>query len=314
MNLKISISVLVAFVVVFSFLFFLDDAYPKDIHYESFFSNIPTEKNIIYLIGSSHVAMLNTHHMNNVVKELNLDYEIYNIAYNGNRPSSQIDQLSKLIATKPELVIYGVSYREFSSINPETDNIENILPDPKQLKNEIFSGININEMNPKLLTLKILTSIFPALEENEVEIPNTPFISFNEADTKIRDDTKLLKTLDDPAVTPQIYHIDPSTNNPEVNSFKKIIQEFEKNEIKLVIFAPPLHRIYLDHISDSEEENFKKIIEDAQNELYFPNYDFSYKYADLPIWTDLTHVAVDNEKSLTYTDDVLKIIFEEINH
>ena len=211
-------------------------------------------------------------------------------------------------------MIYGVSYREFSSINPETDNIENILPDPKQLKNEIFSGININEMNPKLLTLKILTSIFPTLEENEVKIPNTPFISFNEADTKIRDDTKLLKTLDDPAVTPQIYHIDPSTNNPEVNSFKKIIQEFEKNEIKLVIFASPLHRIYLDYISDSEEENFKKIIEDAQNELYFPYYDFSYKYADLPIWTDLTHVAVDNEKSLTYTDDILKIIFEEINH
>ena len=64
----------------------------------------------------------------------------------------------------------------------------------------------------------------------------------------------------------------------------------------------------------SEEENFKKIIEDSQNELYSPYYDFSYKYVDLPIWTDLTHVAADNEKSLTYTDDVLKIIFEEINH
>tara|TARA_B110000014_G_C20028401_1_gene533946 strand:- start:332 stop:1087 length:756 start_codon:yes stop_codon:yes gene_type:complete len=251
--------------------------------------------------------------MNNVVKELSLDYEIYNIAYNGNRPSSQIDQLSKLIATKPELVIYGVSYREFSSINPETANSENILPDPKQLKNEIFSGININEMNPKLLTLKILTSIFPTLEENEVKIPNTPFISFNEADTKIRDDTQLLKVLNDPE-TPRIYHIDSSTNNSEINYLKKIIQEFEKNEIKLVIFAPPLHRIYLDHISDSEEENFKKIIEGVQNEFYFPYYDFSYKYADLPIWTDLTHVAVDNEKSLTYTDGVLKIIFEEINH
>jgi len=99
-----------------------------------------------------------------------------------------------------------------------------------------------------------------------------------------------------------------------INIYPHVSQEFEKNEIKLVIFAPPLHRIYLDHISDSEEENFKKIIEDSQNELYFPYYDFSYKYADLPIWTDLTHVAVDNEKSLTYTDDVLKIIFEEINH
>ena len=313
MNLKISISVLVAFVVVFSFLFFLDDAYPKDIHYESFFSNIPTEKNIIYLIGSSHVAMLNTHHMNNVVKELSQDYEIYNIAYNGNRPSSQIDQLSKLIATKPELVIYGVSYREFSSTNPGTDNLENVLLDLKQVKHEIFSGTNIDELNPLYLTTNIITSIFPTLAENEIKIPNTPFISFNGSHTKIYDDTKLLKTLDDPE-TQKIYHLDPSASNPEVNSFKKIIQEFEKNEIKLVIFAPPLHRIYLDHISDSEEENFKKIIDNAQNELYFPYHDLSYKYVDLPIWTDLSHVAINNEKSLTYTDDILKIIFEEINH
>ena len=66
--------------------------------------------------------------------------------------------------------------------------------------------------------------------------------------------------------------------------------------------------------SDSETENPEFFYGNVQNELYFPYYDFSYKYADLPIWTDLTHVAVDNEKSLTYTDDVLKIIFEEINH
>ena len=62
------------------------------------------------------------------------------------------------------------------------------------------------------------------------------------------------------------------------------------------------------------EENFKKIIDNAQNELYFPYHDLSYKYVDLPIWTDLSHVAINNEKSLTYTDDILKIIFEEINH
>ena len=313
MNLKISISVLFTFVVVFSFLFFLDDVNPKEYnHHQSFFSSIPTEKNIIYLIGSSHVGMLNAHHMNNVVKELNLDYEIYNISYNGNKPSSQIDQLPALIATKPKLVIYGVNYREFTSINPETGNLENILLEPKQLKNEIFSGTNINEMNPKFLTLNILSSLFPTFTESKIKTPNTPFISFNEADTKILDDTQLLNALNQEEIN-IISEFNPSTNNPEVNHLKKIIQEFEKNEIKLVIFTTPLHRNYLDHIPDSEEENYKNLIHNVQNESYFTYYDFSYKYADLPIWKDRSHVSL-NEKSLPYSDDVLKIIFEEINH
>jgi hypothetical protein len=193
--------------------------------------------------------MINAQYMNNVVKESNLDYEIYNISYNGNKPSTQIYQLSEIIATKPELVIYGLSYREFSAINPKTYDL--YLPDPKQLKNEIFSGTNINEMNPKFFTLNILRSIFPTFTEYEIKIPNTPFISFDKGTTKILDGTQLLKALNDPK-DPPIYHIDPSTNNSEVNYLKKIIQEFEKNEIKLVIFAPPLHRNYLEYIPDSE--------------------------------------------------------------
>ena len=95
MNFIISLSVLFAFVTVFSSLWILDDMTTFGIEDHPFFSSELTEKPLIFLIGSSHVSMLNVTYMNNILSQQNLDYTVFNLSYDGDKPSIRIHNYKK---------------------------------------------------------------------------------------------------------------------------------------------------------------------------------------------------------------------------
>ena len=318
MNGKIGLSILVSFVIVFSILFILDEILVLDVHSElksnDFFSkSFPTHK--IFLIGSSHIGISNATVIKEILLENQLDYEVYNLGYNGDQPSKRIHHLPEIISLKPDLIVYGIGYRDFNqNVVDKIPPIQKILPDPVRIIDDLFSidDSKFNEINPRLLTSQILkityNQIYPSIKYDLINLPNTPFISFYQYDTKILNDTELQQY---PEGNPLISNIDPTLENPEIFYFNEIILELENNDIPIIIFQTPINKYYLDSIPNSEKENFKKIIKNLENKHDIIIYDFS-ELSDLPIWKDLGHVSL-NHNATVYSKKIADIILLELN-
>jgi poly-D-alanine transfer protein DltD len=108
-----------------------------------------------------------------------------------------------------------------------------------------------------------------------------------------------------------IHKIPPYDENPNVKKLENIIKINKDKGVKMIIFHPPFHKYYLDLISNESKENFKIIMNKISDKYDIRIYDLHEKYVDLNIWSDLVHVAY-NPDSMIFTDDISKIILEEI--
>jgi len=78
---------------------------------KNFFSSNFPEQQTIFLLGSSHMGIINVTRVNDMMVDDNIT--VYNLAEPGNSPSVRIKQLEQIISAKPEIVFYGLSYRDF---------------------------------------------------------------------------------------------------------------------------------------------------------------------------------------------------------
>jgi len=101
-------------------------------------------------------------------------------------------------------------------------------------------------------------------------------------------------------------------NNEQLFYFKKIISEFQENNIKVVIFTTPVSRSFINVLPDDAKYVFKTILSDTSNQLEVKIYNFTDSYVDLPIWQNPTHVAY-NSKAMIFSDDIAEMIIKEIN-
>ena len=106
-------------------------------------------------------------------------------------------------------------------------------------------------------------------------------------------------------------HLDVSDSSIQVNQLKKILRELQKNDIKIIIITNPYHRVLIDSFDDSEISNFETMLKNNANEFNFDTYLFQNKYADLNIWREPLHIAIQPEGKI-FSDDVLQIILKEI--
>ena len=79
----------------------------------------------------------------------------------------------------------------------------------------------------------------------------------------------------------------------------------------MVIFTNPYHRVLIDSIDDSEISNFETMLKNNANEFNFDIYFLQDKYADLNIWREQLHIAIQPESKI-FSDDVLQIILKKI--
>ena len=313
MNGKITLCVIISFFFTFTLLFSTNasslDPTPSLFNYEFFTQEFEPDKKIILLLGSSNVGQLNVAKINEIVSSQHTDYEIFNLAYNADTPKVRFNSIEETISLKPEYVFYGVSFIDFRSPT-EKENIFDIKFSFAQL----LPNNTIEKFNPKFNTIEkiketfVSTDLFPP-PRKFFSIPNTPFFEYNEDSTTILTEDELKRGL--PLSGVYASEINLTDDHQEVQHFEKIISEFQKNNIKVVIFTTPVHNLYYNALSDSVKDDFNKLLERISNDYDVKIYDFSNEFGDMDIYWDLIHVSY-NEKSLVYSESAAKIILKEI--
>ena len=313
MNGKITLCVIISFFFTFTLLFSTNasslDPTPSLFNYEFFTQEFEPDKKIILLLGSSNVGQLNVAKINEMVSSQHTDYEIFNLAYNADTPKIRFNSIEETISLKPEYVFYGVSFIDFRSPT-EKENIFDIKFSFAQL----LPNNTIEKFNPKFNTIEkiketfVSTDLFPP-PRKFFSVPNTPFFEYNEDSTTILTEDELKRGL--PLSGVYASEINLTDDHQEVQHFEKIISEFQKNNIKVVIFTTPVHNLYYNALSDSVKDDFNKLLERISNNYDVKIYDFSNEFGDMDIYWDLIHVSY-NEKSLVYSESAAKIILKEI--
>jgi hypothetical protein len=312
MNGQIVISVAIAFFIVFSSLLVLDYVFlDPDTKNHYFFLQENKDKKIL-ILGSSHVGILNTTLIDELVLE-NSDYNVFNLGYSNDKPEKRFEILQEMISLEPEIVFYGISYRDFGYHQYE----DQFIP-KKSMMMEKLLGMQNHEINPKLNTLKAIKSIFT---ENNSEInehstdtktiihTNAPFFPIQSYYTDTASESDLRRD-GNVFIASQIY-IEPE-NNSQVENFKTIIDEFQNKDIKVVLFVIPHHTFYLDAITPDTKQTFEKILKEINNEFNVKIYDFQKKYIDFPYWYDVEHVAY-VPGAMEYSKEIANMINSEID-
>ena len=326
MNGRIAGLLLVVFAIVFSFYFTLNAFSPVDnsgMLNDPFFSmEEDPENELAFLMGNSAVVQLNSTRIDQNVSKNFEEYTVYNVAYNGDTPNTRILNIDKLSALKPKIIFYGLSYDTFILSGMEMNAIDkknqSLLPDPGYAFGQLIDTNNqkFGPFNPKITTLKTIrstfesTGFFPDSSENKIQLPNAPFSYFAEYQRKIHTDSDNLyrytgiEEIKEMQVTIE--------NNDKIENFRKIIEKLQESNIKVVLFITPLHENFISNIEESEKRKLYDIVNKSAKDFNLDVYDFHDKYAELPIWLDVNHVAY-HKDSMIYSDDVAGMIILELN-
>ena len=314
---KIITSISIVFVIGFGSLFFVNGISSSSTgpsEEEVFFNQeFDRNKKLILLIGSSHIAHLN---MDTIVSRLSSEYpnyEIYNLPKNHDTPEFRYDMVDDIISLEPEIIFYGVSYREFES-KKSLNESPSLQFDLKRITDEQF--FNVDFINPQLITKQAVRIILDqtGIQKTltyDITHKNSPFTTLSVEQTKIRSETELQRQLSSMSPIPSTIFIDPEKNENAIY-FKQILSEFEKNDIKFIIFTTPLHELYLNSLPNVTKTNFEKLIDNFSDEFDFPKYDFTHKYSTLPIWNNPDHIAF-HDDAQQYSNDIATMIIQEID-
>jgi hypothetical protein len=190
----------------------------------------------------------------------------------------------------------------------------------KSMMVEKLLQIQSLEINPKLTTLKAIKSIFSdkdseekfdesGYEQNVINHANAPFFPIQSYYTDVASQSELRRD-GNVFIASQLYI--ESENNDQLEGFKVIIDGFQKNDIKVVLFTIPHHKLYLEAITPEAKQAFEQILEEVSDEFNVKIYDMQQDYADFPYWYDVEHVAYVPE-SMSYSKQVADMINVEID-
>jgi len=231
------------------------------------------------------------------------------LSYNTDIPSKRQRTLNEIIDLSPKIIFYGISYNEFQSTSVSESKTQST--DSAYIQNILLHDLGSDFSNPQFVTLKIIRELqkYAGMHEKEnyLKQPYTPFFEYHNEQLIIRNNleiqTQFLKLKLD-------YAIDDPLMNKEVIILQKMLDEFKKRGIKVVLFTTPYHKVFLNSVSDEQKNTFDAIL----NELSKSNvqiYRLDEKYADLSIWYNFDHVSY-NQNAMIYSKDLAQFIINEI--
>jgi len=281
---------------------------------KNYYSSIKEIDHKIFLVGGSHISAINPFFIEEFLGENNEEYEVFNLSKMANRPLREIKNIDLLISAGPEIVVYGISARDFAaiqSINKPTVKSNQPLPDPSLFFKNWLNIQNSEllilqpDFSPKLITLKELRGKIV----NSQDYIKAPFFRFDyKRDFNVMVDEKLqLQAIRD-AKPVEITSID---KNQDLLSLKKIITHLQENNIKIILFTTPQHKYFYDLVATSEKQAFEKIIVELEKSNNLEIHRFTEKYSDLEIWRNPTHIVVSKSASI-FSDDIAKLILKEL--
>ena len=163
---KIILSIIFAILIssIFFILFQYNFQKEMNINETNFFArDFDKSKSKILLIGSSHVGMLNAEKIEKRINQQYSDYEVFNLAKGSDTPTKRLEQLSQIISLKPNLIVYGIGYRDIGEIKYNDKNkfleLNNLFKISSSLKVDFLD-------NPKLTTLNVIRN---TMSENVID-------------------------------------------------------------------------------------------------------------------------------------------------
>ena len=275
------------------------------------FQNDFSETNTVFLIGSSHLGSANVTSINQLVlsktKNLENPITVYNLAAFGDYPTKRLESIKDIISTSPKVIFYQISYRDFQFTYKENEDII-----PINFKEFLFSKIhsvfkNHIPVNPQELLFSILrpiqSSVSPILEESLSTNDKTPFYHYTKFKIKSQEELKS-------ELSPVTEWDDSKIEDENFIALKKIIEELEKNNIKIVIFTSPLHEYYLETLSQKQKDDFSSLLNNLEEEYNLRIYNFEDRYHDLDVWGNISHISYYKNVTI-YNEDIANMIIGE---
>lgn len=265
---------------------------------KSFFESDFSKSRTMFLLGSSQVAASNVTQINNMINDQSIS--VYNLGKAGDKPAKRIQQLQDIISSNPEIVFYGISYRDFKF---PYDYVVPIVPSAEQINSCSLEEYFIS--NPELLTRYFLKNIdsknYGVISKTYMK--NTPFYDYKPI--PIPD----ILEIDEESIENKTWfkHCNMSENISAINT---IISELQSNEIKVVIFTTPLHKLYIESLSDSQKEQFNKLLKDLTEKYDIEIYELEEKYSKLNVWQDPGHISY-HENITIYNEGIASMIIKE---
>jgi len=283
------------------------------------FSEFDDSKKNILIIGSSQVGAIKMFYVNEQVSKVCTDCVVYNLVNGADNPYKRLKKLNLIKNMEPDLVFYGISYRDFANLNRMNEEIiqiktpKSILPDPQEFfQKEILIKAFNTDINPKAFSFKFLIGVLDDKESSKVTNPyrlTNPAI--NPKSLSAFSNAELIEKFPRDKRSTQLAKIDPIEYTKNVNALKAIIKELKNNEIEVVIFTIPLPQVFLDKVSNSDKELFTDTLHDISQEFDVQVYRLDEKFSDMDIWRDYWHVTK-SEKGLVYGKEIVQIIKNEI--
>lgn len=281
-----------------------------------FFSKDFSDLNTILILGSSHVARLNATLISEIVNnEISNNIITYNLAIDGTNPYEEINYLDDIININPELVMIGISYRDFGfPFNDETNS--ELFLDVRFALNEFFSKISKNLIpdNPQFITRNIIKNMIDVTEKQSIPkerceerffVSDTPFSYYCKESTIIYNE-KLPHQISEPS-----GWNDPNDPKKNISALYTIIEKLNEANIPIIILTTPLHQRYHDSLSEDQKRNFELLLKNIEKNKNTKIFHFNSKYVHLNIWEDLSHVTT-NQTVTVFNEDVARIIIQEL--
>jgi hypothetical protein len=277
-------------------------------------------QNKIFILGSSQVAALNATYIEEQISKNDSNYIVYNLSKDGDVPTNRLNSLEKIISLKPDVIVYGIGFRDLektsllntdSIITPKISKPESILPDPHQFLEQLLPLENLGKYfggySPHVITTELIKNFRHHSKIQTFNNSSTPFQSYTANFFITENETELKNDFNKNSLPFNGL----SENDNEVIALNEIVKKFLQNNIKVIVFTTPYHKIYLDSLSESDKKTFNSIFDEISKNYGLKTYYLHDKYSSLNIWRDYKHTAMTKE-GLVYSADVAKIIQKEI--
>jgi len=265
-------------------------------------------KDKIFIIGSSNVYSINAEIINTKLVEQQKNYLVYNLADMSDTPTKRITSIDNIISHKPKFVLYGIGIWEFQNFKAKSYSNTDFLLEPRNIFISLFENTmdsSVREQipsSPKDRSLMLLKYILRGPDQHF-----HPFIKFDP--TPINSYEKIIEDYG----YPESNGFNFTEKNKKIIALKQILQKFEDNGIKVILFSNPQHKIVINSISENEIESFQRMLNQNAHDFEIPVYFFHDSYIDLDIWRDSFHISIHSDAKI-YTNDISKIIFKELDN
>ena len=292
-----------SFFVTFQYYAYTEAKAERDFYSETF----DESKSKILLVGSSYVGMANATLIQSLIHNDFPDSQVFSLARDGDRPLLRLAETEKILSLEPKIVVFGISYRDFSS-DHFIGNADKILPDAGIATDDFLRELDIKFLkNPKFNTLSVLRN-FANIEPPKFEKYDTPFFTFTYVQLK----TNPSLITDEQIGNVWIKQLPPKETNPQYHALSEMIDTFQKNNIKVIVYIVPYNYSTLNLLSEEDKKNFNGIISALESKHNLKIDSLLTKYSEMDVWASFDHVTT-GEKGLIYNFDIANMIINSRN-